>query len=92
MFFYVKPEVCDGYYIAWLGCRNCFGSATVVFDAGHGLVVSDGKVQADAVVVGPAGLFSMQSLAITIAVDDEEAGAGLEIVAVAASHTDEDHQ
>jgi len=75
-----------------LGCRNCSDWAAVVFDAGHELVVFDGKVQADAAVVGPTGLFSMQSLAITTAVGDEEAGAGLEIVAVVASHTDEDHQ
>ena len=86
------PEVCDGCCIALLDCRNCSDWAAVVFDAGHELVVSDGKVQADVVVAGPAGLFSMQSPAITTAVGDEEAGAGLEIVVVAASHTDEDHQ
>ena len=75
-----------------LDCRNCFDWATVVFDVGHGLVVVDGKVQADVVAVEPAGLFSMQFLVTTTVVGDEGAGVGLEIVVVAASHTDEDHQ
>ena len=44
------------------------------------------------VAVEPAGLFSMQFLVKATVVGDEEAGVGLEIVAVVASHIDEDHQ
>ena len=48
----------------------------------------------DVVVAGPAGLFSMQSLAITAVVGDVRAGVELEIVVVAdvQFHTDEDPQ
>ena len=75
-----------------LDCRNCFGWATVVSDAGHEHVVFGGKVPVDVAVVEPTGLFSMQFLVKATVVGDGEAGVGLEIVAVAASHTDEDHQ
>lgn len=75
-----------------LDCRNCFDWATVVSDAGHGLVVFDGKVPVGVVAVEPAGLFSMQFLVKATVVGDEGAGVGLEIVAVVASHIDEDHQ
>ena len=44
------------------------------------------------VAVEPAGLFSMQFLVKATVVGDEGAGVGLEIVAVVASHIDEDHQ